>query len=45
MEFIGGLIFVIAVLAVSGYGLWFLCQPKAVKKIGDRSLYVKWNKK
>ncbi len=45
MELIEGLIFTAVILFMAGCRIWASNQPKAVKRVGNRSLYVKWNKK
>lgn len=45
MEVTAGFIFTAVILFMAGWGIWVSNQPKAVKRVGNRSLYVKWNKK
>ena len=45
MEIIAGICCICAFILVIGGGFWILVQPKAVKRIGNRRWYVKWNKK
>ena len=44
MELIFGFMCLAGTIFIAGYELWFLKKPKAVKKIGNRRWYVKWNK-